>query len=619
MAEELVIKIGGNTEKFDKALGDVHKSAGNLEDKLANVAKVSAIAFAALTAQGVLAIKAWREQEVATNELNQSLVNQGVYSKALSDSYQQMATELQRVTTFGDEAIVSAQAQLQTYLGQIPVTKALTKAVLDYATAQKIDAASAAERLGKAIGTNTNVLARDGVVVDAAATKQEKLKQVLEGVERKWGGQAEAAAQGLGVLDQMKNSVGELSEALGERLSPVVIAVAKSIKSLSENTVISHQIIEGFVQIFGFLVKAADTALMTIQNFGISIGAIFGTMAVAIDQAVHGQLKAAWQSITDGSKAANDEVEANRVAHAERMAAIDEALLGKTQDNQQREAEMVRQSKENLVQIERDSTASEDAERAARFQAILAQDKEFQNLSSTEQRKYLEKNKSQLVLAMDTEQSARAKAATKTLQQEIKFQNQYLEDQQKFGTSYAIIKQNTNRFVNNDAANASSELVQLQQSENNTLKDIGKAAAVVDITMRTATSAMRVYEGFSTIPFIGPALGVAAAAAVIAFGAEQIGKVTGLAEGGLALGGIPGRDSIPAMLQHGELVAPTSNFEEVIGSVRAKREAEKLGGDNLGAGSLGLEISFVGDADRYFEAKIIERQRLGISLIPRFT
>lgn len=165
---------------------------------------------------------------------------------------------------------------------------------------------------------------------------------------------------------------------------------------------------------------------------------------------------------------------------------------------------------------------------------------------------------------------------TELLQKKIAANNQQLLERKKYGAAAALI----NKAIYSDEAQgadqAAGELVQLEQSKNATLKEIGKAAAVADITIKTAQSAMNIFEGFSTIPIVGPILGVAGAAAAIIYGGERIAQVTGAAQGGLMTGGIPGVDSIPVLAQAGELIAPKQNFEEVVGAVRNQRQ----GGDN---------------------------------------
>jgi hypothetical protein len=122
---------------------------------------------------------------------------------------------------------------------------------------------------------------------------------------------------------------------------------------------------------------------------------------------------------------------------------------------------------------------------------------------------------------------------------------------------------------------------------------------------------MDIYAGFATIPIIGPALGIAGAAAAVAFGAEQIGTVTSAAQGGLITGGIPGIDSVPVLAQAGELVAPRQNYEEVVGSVAAKRMAE----ENGSGGQVEVIIGFRDDAFEIIEKKILQRRRIGVGVL----
>lgn len=190
---------------------------------------------------------------------------------------------------------------------------------------------------------------------------------------------------------------------------------------------------------------------------------------------------------------------------------------------------------------------------------------------------------------------------------------QYIKDEEKFGKAYAKLNQILNSTQLQGASQAASDLVALQNSKNDTLKGIGKAAAVAQITIDTATSAMNIFNGFSTIPIVGYALGIVGAAAAVAFGAERIGDVLGAANGGIITGGIPGKDSVPAFLAPGELVAPAKNFDEVVNSV-ANARAGIAGGyaQSGGGGSMDVTIGFTDDAFRIIERKLTERKVLGV-------
>jgi hypothetical protein len=206
----------------------------SIKTGLVNIGKAAGIAATAITAFVGAGVRAFRQQELAVNKLNTSLANQGIFTEELSQKYQDMASALQKVTTFGDEAIISSQAQLQSYLGNIEVTEELTKSTLDFAAAMGIDLKSAADLIGKSIGSSTNALTRYGITIDSGATKQEKMAQVVTELNKKFGGQAEAAAQGLGSMEQFNNAFGDFLEKVGERAAPLIAEVTKRLISFGK-------------------------------------------------------------------------------------------------------------------------------------------------------------------------------------------------------------------------------------------------------------------------------------------------------------------------------------------------------------------------------------------------
>lgn len=213
---------------------------------------------------------------------------------------------------------------------------------------------------------------------------------------------------------------------------------------------------------------------------------------------------------------------------------------------------------------------------------LLVENEEFQALSEEQKRSFMERNQQIVEQQILNERTAKEKAILDQLKLDTDARNRFLLDQQKFGTAYALINKAMHSAVYEGSKTAFGELAALQQSSNSTLKAIGKTAAIANIIIRSAESAMNIYAGFSAIPIIGPVLGAAGAAAAIAFGFEQIGRVNSAASGALVEGGVPGRDSVPYLLTPGELVVPKQNFEDVIGSTRAAREADRF---TAGAGS----------------------------------
>ncbi len=87
-----------------------------------------------------------------------------------------------------------------------------------------------------------------------------------------------------------------------------------------------------------------------------------------------------------------------------------------------------------------------------------------------------------------------------------------------------------------------------------------KAMAITQTIIDTYKSAESIYAGFSTLPFgLGIPMGIAGAAAAIGFGLSNVQQIANqdprkMAYGGVVTGGVPGQDSVPAMLMPGEVV-----------------------------------------------------------------
>ncbi len=86
-------------------------------------------------------------------------------------------------------------------------------------------------------------------------------------------------------------------------------------------------------------------------------------------------------------------------------------------------------------------------------------------------------------------------------------------------------QQRFNAFAMQQADQFLGNLSALQNSHSKKAREVGKAAAKVKIVIDTASAAMGAYSALASIPYVGPALGIAAAAAAMAAGAVQLGNV----------------------------------------------------------------------------------------------
>lgn len=118
------------------------------------------------------------------------------------------------------------------------------------------------------------------------------------------------------------------------------------------------------------------------------------------------------------------------------------------------------------------------------------------------------------------------------------------------------------------------QLATLQNSKNKTMQRIGKAAAIAQTVISTYQSATQAYAAMSGIPYIGPALGIAAAAAAVAAGLANVQQIRSQPEG-YATGGYTGDGGKyePAGVVHrGEFVVR----KEVTRSPRVRAMLENL-------------------------------------------
>ena len=227
--KKLNIKVGlKGAKKAEKGLGKVNNSMKSMA-KTAVAAGAAFFGARAIISGLSAVIRLAGEQEQAEKKLEVAL---GRTSQALLNQ----ATALQKVTTFGDEAIIGVQASLAAFLDSEDAIKKATEATLDISVAMGMDLKSAGDLVAKTLGSSTNAMSRYGIQVEGAVGSTERLESLTGNVAKLFGGQAKAQAETMsGQIDQMKNAVGDTAEAFGSLLAPVVIKVSGVLKTVAEN------------------------------------------------------------------------------------------------------------------------------------------------------------------------------------------------------------------------------------------------------------------------------------------------------------------------------------------------------------------------------------------------
>lgn len=165
-------------------------------------------------------LKAYSENETAVKRLNLALQNQGFYTDAYSKDLQGLATQLQSVSTFSDEAILETMQLLTTFGLAGKELKSTTKAALDLSTGLGIDLRTATMLLGKAWEGNTTMLQRYGIVVDSSLSASERFEAVLRKINDRFGGSAQTQASTYaGKIEILKNNFNDLQESIGKMVA----------------------------------------------------------------------------------------------------------------------------------------------------------------------------------------------------------------------------------------------------------------------------------------------------------------------------------------------------------------------------------------------------------------
>lgn len=297
------------------------------------------------------------------------------------------------------------------------------------------------------------------------------------------------------------------------------------------------------------------------------------------------------------------QLEASRLAFLERVkginagataqsvatkAGVDAAEIEATTAQDAKKEELRRASLEKERQDTEAALMYTQAIQQQHRESELAFDAEFAGLDAQQRGMFTaEEKQAQLDRIKTTEQLDR-EAAQREIDQHVAARNRYIEDERRFGTVYAELNQIMHSAGFEAAKEGTAGLAELVKSENAGLKDIGKTATKVQIGISTAESAMKAFSALAWIPYVGPALGTAAAAAITLYGGEKISKVDAMRTGGI----VPNRagsarDRVPAILEPGELVVPRAITEalpkEMIDRLLGKPQRMRDGGIAAGA------------------------------------
>jgi hypothetical protein len=229
MSDKKINLVINGKNNSGPALTSAQKALGALETA---AVRLGPLVVGALGARAIKeAADLWIRQEDAIKQVESRLISTRGVSGQTSAGLQAMASSLQGVTKYGDEATLEMQSLLLTFTQiQGPVFGQATEAIMNVATAMKRDLSSAALQVGKALNDpilGVSALAESGIqftqsqksvikaLVDTGDVAGAQ-KIILGELEVQFGGAARAAREGMGgSVTAMGNAFSDVMEQLG--------------------------------------------------------------------------------------------------------------------------------------------------------------------------------------------------------------------------------------------------------------------------------------------------------------------------------------------------------------------------------------------------------------------
>lgn len=239
MAQNYDVNIKVNAD--DNASSKLAKLSANLKTGLTTAVVGAGAAFGGLAVLVKQSIDAADEATKVQAQLEAVLKSTGNAAGLYAEDILDQAKALQKVTTFGDEAITSTANLLLTFTNiKGAVFQEALPAILDMSVALGQDLKGSAIQVGKALNDPINgitALRKVGVAFTDEQQKQievlvksgktmEAQRMILKELGTEFGGSAQAQAETFGgKMTQLKEQIGDLMEAIGVGFIPLLTKI----------------------------------------------------------------------------------------------------------------------------------------------------------------------------------------------------------------------------------------------------------------------------------------------------------------------------------------------------------------------------------------------------------
>lgn len=296
----------------DKVTAPVKKMISVLGDMLGISTAVSTV-LAGLSIKN--ALEASAESSRMLTQLQVSAKNMGIDESGIQKILDK-ASQIQQTTMYSDDAMTGAAAELATYFEDTEAITRMMDTVIDYAAGMSGGVELSTEEiidyttnLAKMTTGAYDAMTKKGFEVTDAqkkiletGTDMEKVAVIESIIQENWEGMALAMSNTpTGQLTRMKNSFGDISEMIGDKLSPGVTSL---FRMLNNKMPTISKLLEGGAEAAGAWLEEfmptledwIDSAIEWVDNFGKRVSEVLGSDEFKKAD-LFGKVKIAWNKI----------------------------------------------------------------------------------------------------------------------------------------------------------------------------------------------------------------------------------------------------------------------------------------------------------------------------------
>ena len=222
-----ITQLDTKLKQVDATVGQHHRNVGNYTETLhtmkaglLEIGGALGIAFGVdqIVDFGKESIKAFVEAEKNAHDLEFAIRNIGGENGSAVDKLLKQSEELQKASIFSDDDIQKAQTALVQYGLTSDQVEKLVPHILDLATAQGEDLATATDKVIKGIGGQTKGLKTAGIAFEDTGSKTENLALLTDKLAKFQGAAAAALETTEGKAQRLTNAFDDFKETVGDFL-----------------------------------------------------------------------------------------------------------------------------------------------------------------------------------------------------------------------------------------------------------------------------------------------------------------------------------------------------------------------------------------------------------------